>query len=494
MKILLTTLNSKFIHSNLALKYLYNAVAQAYADVEVEEFTINNDPSYIYGEILRGEYDMVCFSTYIWNVEQTCRISEKLKKADPNLIIAFGGPEVSYDYVSFLENHKFLDILIRGEGEYPFYRICKAMLTGNKDISQIPGLAYRLDGKIFVNPDQELADFEKIPFPYKNMEIEDNRIIYYESARGCPFRCSYCLSSIEKKVRALPLDRGGSDLGYFLYKNVPQVKFIDRTFNYDKARTREIISYLIDNDNGITNFHMEICADLLDDELIALLAKARKGLFQFEIGIQSTNPMTLAAVDRNDNIYPVLHNIKRLIELSNSHVHADLIAGLPYEDYESFARSFDKVYELGADNLQLGFLKLLKGTKIRNEEEVHGYVYEDHAPYQVISNKYISALELVKLKEIEEVLDLYSNRGGFENTLSFLMKDKESAFEFFESLAHFYYANGYQHVSHKKEDLYRIIYKFAREKENIQDVLMHDMEKTLNFDAVKRFKKKGWEI
>lgn len=572
MKILLTTLNSKFIHTNLALKYLYNAVAQAYADVEVKEFTINNDASYIYGEILSGNFDMVCFSTYIWNVEATCKLAEKLKKADPDLIITMGGPEVSYDYVNFLQTHKFLDILIRGEGEYPFYRICKAMLTGDKDISQIPGIAYRLDGKIYVNPDQEpveaagsasamdLSDFARIPFPYKNMEIEDNRIIYYESARGCPFRCSYCMSSIDKRVRALPMDRVRSDLGYFLYKNVKQVKFIDRTFNYDRKRAQEIFRYLIENDNGVTNFHMEICADLLDDETLELLASARKDLFQFEIGIQSTNPMALSAVDRNDNVYPVLHNVKKLIDLGKFHVHVDLIAGLPYEDYESFGRSFDKVYELGADNLQLGFLKLLKGTKIRNQAEEHGYVFDEHAPYQVISNKYISALELVKLKEIEEVLDLYANRGGFESSVVYLMQNSAASgarsacaareereasvvsgtaengarpFKFFESLAEFYYAMGFQHQSHKKEDLYRILYKFWRKAQgaaagisnaapegvatasrdaadaqgvhfdhsalygsynDFRDILMQDMQETLNFDAVKRFIKKGWEI
>ncbi|MCQ2550997.1 MAG: DUF4080 domain-containing protein [Clostridia bacterium] len=490
MKVLLTTLNSKFIHSNLALKYLYTVVAGGYFDVELKEFTINNDPEYIYSEILRGDYDMVCFSTYIYNVNQTMDICEKLKLADPSLIITLGGPEVSYDYVSFLKGHRYIDIIIRGEGETPFYRLCKAMLTHNRDISKIPGLAYRLDGKIYVNPDQEIGDFSKIPFPYKTLDIEDNKIIYYESSRGCPFRCSYCMSSIEKTVRALDIDRVRSDLGYFLYKKVPQVKFIDRTFNYDAERAYQIFKYLIENDNGITNFHMEICGDLLDDKTIALLSKARKGLFQFEVGIQSINPMTLAAVDRKDNVYPVLYAVSKIIELGNIHVHVDLIAGLPFEDYHSFEKSFNKVYALGADNLQLGFLKLLKGTKIRNEAEKHGYVFSPKAPYQVISNSYISAKELARLKMIEEVLDLYSNKGGFRNTLDYLLKDREP-FNFFEELSSFYYENGFQHASHKKEDLYRILYAFD---ESCKEYLERDMDETLNFDAVKRFKKKGWEI
>lgn len=503
MKILLTTLNSKFIHSNLALKYLYSVVAPAYVDVEVKEFTINNEPSYVYGEILRGDYDMVCFSCYIWNIEQTVRLCEKLRKAEPEMIITFGGPEVSYDYVEFLQNHKFLDVIIRGEGEYPFYRLCKAMLTGDKDISQIPGLAYRQGGKIFVNEDQEVADFERIPFPYKTMEVEDDKIIYYESSRGCPFRCSYCLSSIDKSIRALPLDRVRSDLGYFLYKKVKQVKFIDRTFNFDRERAYEIFKFLIENDNGVTNFHMEMCGDLLDEKTLQLLAKARKGLFQFEIGIQTTNPMTLAAVNRNENVYPVLFNVKKLLEMGNIHIHVDLIAGLPYEDYKSFERSFNKVYALGADNLQLGFLKLLKGTKIRLEEDKYQYQYEDHAPYQVISNKFISAREIVRLKMIEEVLDLYKNRGGFDRTLDYYLDEKGmEPFAFFQMLADYYYDNGFQHASHKKEDLYRILYKMVWDQNQdqpvelakIQGLLMEDMDHTLNFDAVKRFIKKGWEI
>lgn len=503
MKILLTTLNSKFIHSNLALKYLYSVVAPAYFDVEVKEFTINNDPAYVYGEILRGHYDMVCFSCYIWNVEQTIKICKKIKKASPDTIILFGGPEVSYDYVTFLRENNFVDILIRGEGEYPFYRICKAMLTGDKDISQIPGVAYRSNGKIYVNPDQELADFEKIPFPYKTMDVEDDKIIYYESSRGCPFRCSYCLSSIDKTIRALPVERVRSDLGYFLYKGVKQIKFIDRTFNYSADRAYQIFKYLIENDNGKTNFHMEMCGDLIDQKTLDLLATARKGLFQFEIGIQTINPMALSAVNRKDNVYPVLYNIEKLLKMGNIHIHVDLIAGLPYEGYESFGRSFNKVYGLGADNLQLGFLKLLKGTKIRNEAELFDYKYCDYAPYEVISNKFISAGELVRLKMIENVLDLYKNRGGFDHTLDYFIKDKAmEPFNFYEMLADFYYDKGFQHVSHKKENLYRIMLKMAKERygdnpqevDTIQKLLKEDMDETLNFDAVKRFIKKGWEI
>lgn len=483
----------------MALKYLYSVVAPAYFDVEVKEFTINNEPSYVYGEILRGGYDMVCFSCYIWNIEQTVKLCEKLKKASPETIILYGGPEVSYDYVRFLQEHKFLDILIRGEGEYPFYRICKAMLTGDKDISQIPGVAYRRGGKIFVNPEQELADFSRIPFPYRNMEVDDDKIIYYESSRGCPFRCSYCLSSIDKTIRALPIERVRSDLGYFLYKKVKQVKFIDRTFNYNATRAYDIFKYLMDNDNGHTNFHMELCADLLDERTLILLSKARKGLFQFEIGIQTINPMALSSVNRKDNVYPLLYNVERLIEMGNIHIHVDLIAGLPHEGYESFGRSFNKVYALGADNLQLGFLKLLKGTNIRIEEEKYDYKYCDYPPYEIISNKFITAEELVRLKMIENLLDLYKNRGGFDNTLNYYIKERSmKPFEFFEMFADFYYENGFQHASHKKEDLYRIFYKMAKDKDHEPDrvvqLLKADMDATLNSEAVKRFIKKGWEI
>ena len=297
-------------------------------------------------------------------------------------------------------------------------------------------------------------------------------------------------------MRTLSMERVKRDLKYFLYKRVMQVKFIDRTFNYDEKRTYEILKYLIENDNGVTNFHFEICADLLTQKLLSLLGTARKGLFQLEIGIQSTNPETLVAVNRRENVYPILYNVEKLMELGNIHIHVDLIAGLPYETYSLFSRSFNKVYNLGAHMFQLGFLKVLKGTAMDMQRDQYGIVARDKAPYEIISNKWISALELTKLKSIEKMLDIYYNRGGFANTTAYLLSALEvEPFDLFEKIAEFYYKNGYHHKNRKKEDQYRILNKFGTEMGiDIEEMLKKDLDETLNPEEVKRFFKKGWEL
>ncbi len=516
MKILLTTLNSKYVHSNLALKYLYSVAEGSGLDIELKEFTINNEMDYIYTEILRGGYDLVCFSVYIWNIGKICRLGEDLKKARPDMKFMVGGPEASHQSKELMEENPWIDFVLRGEGELPFFQFCKALVLadGNlkaADLSRVWGLSFweeNLPGsdqrlRMIENQDGPPVPMDKLPFPYRFVEVETDKVVYYESARGCPYRCSYCLSSLEKTMRPLPLDRVRQELGYFLYKKVKQVKFLDRTFNYDRNRAAEIWQYLMENDNGVTNFHFEICAELLDEDLLELLSKARPGLFQFEVGIQTTNPDTLAAVDRSSRVSLVLRNVKELIMAGNSHIHVDLIAGLPGEDYRSFGRSFNGVYALGADNLQLGFLKLLKGTKIRRQAADHGYVFRREAPYEVIANAYISAEELVRLKMIEHVLSLFYNKGGFSRSLRFLSSITAAApFQFYEKLAVFFYESGYQHRSHKKEDLYRILYRFARSREEdfpgiserTREILERDLAETMNFDAVKKFHKKGWEI
>lgn len=464
MKILLTTLNSKYVHSNLAIKYLYTVVADEYSDVEVREFTINHDPTYIYTELVRANYDMVCFSCYIWNIEQIKALASDLKKARPGMLICLGGPAVSCDGPRFAVQNPWSDLLLCGEGEYSFYRLCQVLEQGEGEegMKTIPGLIYRVDGKIYVNSQVEPMDFNLIPFPYSILECRPDQVVYYESVRGCPFRCTYCLSSIDKTLRPLDMDRVKADLGYFLYKKVMQVKFIDRTFNYDRKRAYEIFRYLMENDNGVTNFHFEICGDLLDGPTLQLLKGARKGLFQFEIGIQSANPDTLKAVRRPENVYPLLYNIEQLVKMGNIHIHVDLIAGLPYETYELFARSFNKVYALGADALQLGFLKVLAGTPICDELSEHGIVYRDKAPYEVIRTAYISADELARLHMIENMVDIYYNRGGFTHTLKdWIPALGRGAFGFFETLADFYYGEGYQHRNRKKEDQYRILRRFG---------------------------------
>lgn len=505
MKILLTSLNSKYVHSNPALKYLYTVTAGEYRNIEVREFTINNDPNYIYTELVRANYDMVCFSCYIWNIEQIKLLGADLKKACPETLIVLGGPEVSFTGVEFMQENPWADFILCGEGEYSFYRFCEVMSEAERPFETVPGLIYRQGGKIFVNGQTEPMDFNSIPFLYSMLDCEDDKVVYYESSRGCPFGCTYCLSSTERRVRNLSMDRVKGDLGYFLYKKVMQVKFIDRTFNYDSDRAYEIIKYLIENDNGVTNFHFEICADLLDNRTFELLATARKGLFQLEIGIQSTNPDTLRAIGRKENVYPVLYNTERLVQLGNIHTHTDLIAGLPYESYELFKRSFDKVYALKADALQLGFLKVLAGTPLEKQAVRHGIVYREHAPYEVISTDYISAEELARLKMIENMLDIFYNRGGFSHSVEYLIDELDlGAFGFYEMLADFYYESGYQHRDRKKDDQYRILLAFAeyaaeqkklpRLGERAKTRLVMDAEENMNPENYKRFLRKGWEL
>lgn len=497
MNILLTTLNSKYVHSNLALKYLYMAGRSCCDGLKIQEFTINNSRDYVFNELVMGNYDAVCFSVYIWNVEKTLELAADLKKACPEVMILFGGPEVSYDCREFMEKHPYVDFLIAGEGETAFCKWCRA-LKGELLFSQVEGLIFRRQGRILSGPEPVPVDFGALVQPYEMFPCEEDKVIYYESSRGCPFRCSYCISSLDKKIRELPAEKVMADLKRFLDSGVKQVKFLDRTFNWDKKRSMEIFRYLIEQDTGKTNFHFEICADLMDKEILDLLGTARKGLFQFEIGIQSANEKALKAVDRSGNTDRLFANVRALVEMGNSHIHTDLIAGLPFEDYASFRNSFNQVYSLGADNLQLGFLKLLKGTKIRQEADLYEYVYMEKAPYQVISNKFISAEELCRLKQVEEVLDLYHNRGGFERSLDYAAgKLAETPFDFYQAFADYYYSCGFQHRSHKKEDLYRIFYHFSctcGEGEILQKLLEEDMDRTMNFDAVKKFKRKGWNI
>lgn len=504
MKILLTTLNSKYVHSNLALKYLYaSAEPNSRRIIDIIEFTINHEDDYILTEILRRGYDVVCFSCYIWNVEKTLYLAENLKKATPGIRILFGGPEVSFDVIPFLSQHKCIDFVISGEGEAPFSELVKELQSELPELAKIRGLTYRQDGKIYVNPMAPPLNFESIPFPYLSLVCEEDKVMYYESSRGCPFRCSYCLSSIDKKVRSLSMERVKSDLSYFIYKRVKQVKFIDRTFNFDQRRCLEILRYLIISDNGVTNFHLELCGDLIDEEMLNLLKEARPGLFQFEIGVQSTNQKVLKACNRNTDIARLTETVLKLGEMGNIHLHLDLIAGLPYEDYDSFRKSFNDVYSMGSHHLQLGFLKLLKGSPIREQIEEHGFVYREKTPYEIISNQYISSLDLIRLKKIENLLDLYYNRGGFESTIDFAVNNlAKSPFDFYEELADYYYLKGFQHKSHKKEDLYRIFYQYAGWKERFipdvrektKELLMQDMKKTLNSEAVKKFERKGWDL
>ncbi len=501
MRILLTTLNSKYVHSNLALKYLY-AVAQPWAaHVELKEYTINNTSDYVFGELIRGDYDVICFSCYIWNIRQICDLAETIKRAKPDTIIALGGPEVSFETETFLNGHLWADFVLMGEGEAVFRQWMEQLFSDEPDFDSVDGLARRSETGVVVNPPAKILSMEEISFPYEYLPAEDDKVLYYESSRGCPFRCAYCLSSVDKVIRALPMDRVKRELSYFIYKKVKQVKFIDRTFNYDAVRCREIFRYLIERDNGVTNFHFEICADLIDEETLELLAGARKGLFQFEIGVQSTNPQVLKNCGRNGNFSKLAAVVEQIREMKNIHLHLDLIAGLPGENLESFRNSFNDVYRLKPDALQLGFLKVLKGSPMADMAERYGIVWRRQAPYETLFTNDIGADELVHLKMVEELLDLYWNRGGFAHSVNFMTDLQfDTPFDFYSTFAKYYYAAGHQHKSHKKEDLYRILDQFGRclgdadTADEVRCRLIRDMAETLNPDAIKKFEKKGWEL
>lgn len=502
MKILLTTLNSKYIHSNLALRYLYGVAGERARYLHLQEFTINQSDSYIFSELIRGNYDAVCFSCYIWNIVRTLSLAENLKKAKPEVKIILGGPEAAERAKQLLETGKFIDFIMLGEGEGIFPELLEA-LPADGPYRMLPGLAGRSGNKIFLNEPQEPVNFSEVPFPYEKLPWDEDKIIYYETVRGCPYRCSYCLSSIEKTMRERSMERVKRELKSFLDKKVRQVKLVDRTFNYDGERSLKIIRFLMEHDNDVTNFHFELCGELITEEFIKQLEKARPGLFRLEIGVQSTNEKTLKACRRQGNFEILKEKVGRLASMGNITLHLDLIAGLPHEDYNTFRKSFNDVYALMPDELQLGFLKLLPGTPLREETDRYGYVYQTLAPYEVIASDFLSAESMVRIKGIESVFDLYYNRGGFRQTLAYAGAALgETPFDFFEEFADFYYLKGYQHRSHGKEDLYRILYQYSLWKERkipqtaerMQELLREDMADALNPEAVKKFERRGWEL
>ena len=459
MKVLLTAVNAKYIHTSLALRSL-----MAYADAEgrytkIKEYTINNRIEFIVSDIYKEKPDFIGFSCYIWNIGMIKIVAGRLKKLLPGTVLFFGGPEVSYDSAAFLEENPFADAVIRGEGEGVYKSLLERWTEGG-DISDIGGITYRKNGEIHENPAGEPLRLDDIPFVYANADEFKNRIIYYETQRGCPYNCQYCLSSVEKGVRFLSPERVKSDLKFFLDNKVKQVKFVDRTFNCSHEHAMIIWKYIMDNDNGITNFHMEITADILRDEAIELLKKARKGLFQFEIGVQSTNRLTIEAVKRNAAFGGIADVVRKVAEAGNIHQHLDLIAGLPYEDYESFGRSFDDVYALEPEQLQLGFLKLLKGSGLRRDADKYGIVYADEAPYEVLYTKDISFDGLLRLKGIEEMVETFYNSGKAKNTIRYMVEKNGRAFSFFETLALWWEKNGYDEISHSKMDLYGRLFDF----------------------------------
>ena len=467
MKILLTTLNSKFIHTNLAIRYIKESIKDL-INVDLREYTINNQLDYILKDIYLKDYDAVFFSTYIWNVYDIVKICENLKKVKPNLIIGLGGPEVSYDSEESMEKYQFVDYILRDEGEMVMRDLVKHF-RGEMSIEDVDGITYRQDGKIIRNKTRELLkDLDLIPSPYENLDVKEyeNRIVYYETSRGCPFNCQYCLSSAIKGLRYFSIDRVKRDLKNLIDARVSQIKFIDRTFNANKKFAKEIMEFLMENDNGYTTYHFEVTAHLLDDDMLEFLKDCKEGLFQFEIGVQTTNQEALDAVGRRDDFEKLSYVVKTIESYQNIHQHLDLIAGLPYEGYDSFEKSFNDVFGLQIEQLQLGFLKMIKGTGMRARAEEFEYEYKDYAPYEVLSNKFISYDEILKLKDIEDILERYYNSNNFSLSVKYIIENyySESAFKFFEEFATYFDEMGYFHLAQGKNQLYSILLDFYKEK------------------------------
>lgn len=465
-KCILVGVNAKFVHTNLAIRYLKQAASGH--DVTCCEVTINDHLSTIMPELLAMNGDYYGFSCYIWNIELIVKIAELLKKSRPETVIFLGGPEVSYDGGKLMADCDWIDYVLCGECEEIFPKFLTALETGREPVSDavISRKNQSVEGKLAV-----VSDLDRLPFPYAAEEMADlsGKILYYETMRGCPFQCSYCLSSTLKQVRFMPLDRVFEELQFFIRQKVRQVKFVDRTFNVDRKRTMAILTWLVDHQQQVcgTNFHFEIAADLLDDATIAIIRKAPRGMFQFEIGVQSTDLKTLKAITRKTDLSKIWHNVTGLLNAGNCHVHLDLIAGLPYEDYRTFARSFDTVMAVRPQMLQLGFLKLLKGTRIREEAGQHQYAYASFPPYEVICNQYLSAEELYRLREIEDLLDRYYNSGVFYLTLSALfdLEATASPFAFFERLADYWRSNGFFQMGISRDTLYAIMADYLKKEQ-----------------------------
>ncbi len=465
MKTILAAVNAKYIHSNLAV-YSLRAYAKDYlGETKIAEYTINQQTDEILMDLYREQPELLCFSCYIWNLEYVEELVREIKKILPETVIWLGGPEVSYDAADVLSRLPEVTGVMKGEGEETFLALLDYYHGRADRLEEISGITFRnADGLICENRWREVMDLSRVPFVYEDLRLFEHKMIYYESSRGCPFRCSYCLSSVDKCLRFRDLNLVKRELQYFLDAKVPQVKFVDRTFNCRHSHAKAIWKYLLEHDNGVTNFHFEVSADLLDGEELELISRMRPGLIQLEIGVQSTNPDTIREIRRTMNFDRLCDVVKSIQAMGNTHQHLDLIAGLPYEGYESFGKSFDDVYRLMPDQLQLGFLKVLKGSYMQENAEKYGLIYKGKPPYEVLGTRWLSYGEIARLKQIEEMVEVYYNSGQFANTLRCLAGEFTSPFRMYEELSAFYETEQLSGRSHTRTARYEILLKFIQEK------------------------------
>lgn len=470
MKLLLAAVNAKYIHSNLAV-YSMKAYCRAFAEhIELAEYTINQQEDEILKDLYRKKPEVLCFSCYIWNISFIKELIRNVKKILPDTVIWAGGPEVSYDAEQFLEEMPEVFGVMCGEGEETFRELTQYYVNLERntekgtELEKIDGIVFRKGKEIQKTAPRAILDMDTLVFPYQDMELFHHRIIYYESSRGCPFSCSYCLSSIDKKLRFRSTKLVKQELQFFLDNQVHQVKFVDRTFNCKKEHALEIWRYIQEHDNQVTNFHFEIAADLLTEEEIALIHTMRPGLIQLEIGVQSTNEDTIREIRRKTSFEKISQKVRQVQAGKNVHQHLDLIAGLPLEGYDSFRKSFDDVYGLRPQQLQLGFLKVLKGSYMYEKREEYGCVYKQREPYEVLSTNWLSYGEICRLKGIEDMVEVYYNSGQFTRTIEALEKEFSDAFAMYEALADFYEKKGYFGISHTRIRRYEILLEFLEEQ------------------------------
>ena len=487
-KILLVAVNAKYIHSNLAV-YSLRAAAGTYADqIEIAEYTINQQPDQVLGDIYRRQPDVVAFSCYIWNGEMIGELLQELHKVLPQAELWAGGPEVSYDAPEFLKRYPKVRGVMRAEGERSFPELASYYIEETGSLDLISGITYRKEtGELRENPWAEPVNMDEIPFVYEDLKDFNHKIIYYESSRGCPFRCSYCLSSIDKRVRFRSLPLVKKELQIFLDAQVPQVKFVDRTFNCNPKRTVELLNWIQEHDNGVTNFHFEIAADITTEEELAIMEKMRPGLIQLEIGVQSTNPKTVESIHRTMDLTKLKKVVDRVKSFGNIHQHLDLIAGLPYEDVDSFQKSFDDVYAMKPDQLQLGFLKVLKGSGMRDDAPGYGISWHERAPYEVLTTDWLSYGDVLLLKGVEDMVEVYYNSRQFDRTIEKIMEQYASPFLFFKELADFYDREGLAGIGHARIARYEILRRFISEEKG-WDLKVYDQCMVLDLYARENLK------
>lgn len=509
MKILLAAVNAKYIHSNYAV-YCLRSYAETYIEgdmpeIEIAEYTVNQQTDDILRDIYERKPDILCFSCYIWNLGAEERLADEICKIRKDMPVWMGGPEVSYDPEDVLARLPFVKGIMKGEGEATFLELCRAYTdhrTSDEDLAKVAGITFRSeDGRILSNPWRDPVDLSRVPFVYRNMEIFAHRILYYETSRGCPFSCSYCLSSIHhqteagrschgqelqdarkephKRIRFRDLELVKNELQFFLDKKVEQVKFVDRTFNCSHGHAFAIWNYIAEHDNGVTNFHFEVSADLFREEELRLIERMRPGLIQLEIGVQSTNPDTIREIRRTMDIDKVRASVLRIGRMGNVHQHLDLIAGLPFEDLGSFARSFDEVYCMKPHQLQLGFLKVLKGSYMEQQKENYHLIYKSTPPYEVLSTRWLSYDNILCLKGVEEMVEVYYNSGQFEHTMEAVLSEYDSAFAMYEELWEFYREHCLHKIQHKRSARYDILFDFVQERwpertEYYRELLIYD--------------------